>query len=102
MDVPDGATIIYWRFGMNLPFVVSADGLLAESGAGVSLLGRGIVLAKLADPIIERKVVSLPYSEALYLWSTGGRKLSGKHLRRALRHAQREPKSLPNLSAQCD
>ncbi len=70
--VPDGTSIVYWRSGLNLPFIASADGLLAESGAGVSLLGRGLVIAKLAEPILEREVFRLPYSETLYLLSTDG------------------------------
>ena len=72
--IPDGTTVIYWRSGLNVSFIASADGLLEKSGAGVSLLGRGLILAKLAEPIKEREVLRLPYSETLYLWSTGGRK----------------------------
>jgi len=71
--VPEGATIIYWRSGLNLPFISSADGLLDESGAGVSLLGRGMFLAKLAGPITEREIFRLGYSETIYLWSTNGK-----------------------------
>jgi len=71
--VPQGATIIYWRSGLNLPFISSADGLLDESGAGVSLLGRGMILAKLAEPITEREVFRFGYSETIYLWSTNGK-----------------------------
>ena len=71
--LPRGATIVYWRHGLGLPFVASADGLLDESGAGVSLLGRGIILGKLAEPVTEREVLRLPYSRTLYLWSTGGK-----------------------------
>jgi hypothetical protein len=70
---PEGATIIYWRSGLNMPFISSPDGLLEKSGAGVSLLGRGIMLGGLAEPIINRKIISLPYSKTLYLWSTGGK-----------------------------
>ena len=72
--IPEGATIIYWRSELNLPFISSADGLLDESGAGVSILGRGMLLAKLADPITEREIFRLGYSETLYLWSTNGAK----------------------------
>jgi hypothetical protein len=72
--IPDGATIVYWRSGLNIPFIASADGLLYESGAGVSLLGRGLMLAKLAEPIKEREIFRFGYSETLYLWSTGGKK----------------------------
>lgn len=71
--IPDGATIVYWRSGLNIPFVASADGLLDDSDAGVSLLGRGFMLAKLAEPIKEREIIRFGYSETLYLWSTGGK-----------------------------
>lgn len=71
--IPDGTTIIYYRMGMDVPFIASADGLLEESGAGVSLLGRGLFLAKLSDPILEREIFRFGYSERIYLWSTGGK-----------------------------
>lgn len=72
--IPDGTTIVYWRSGLNMPFVASADGLLEKSGAGVSLLGRGLFLAKLAEPIKEREIFRFGYSETIYLWSTEGKK----------------------------
>jgi hypothetical protein len=72
--IPKGTTIIYWRIGMDLPFISSADGLLEKSGVGVSLLGRGIMLAKYAKPIKEKELFRLSYSETLYLYSTGGKK----------------------------
>ena len=75
--IPDGTTIIYWRSGLDIPFIASADGLLEKSGTGVSLLGRGLMLAELAEPIKEREIFRLPYLETLYLWSTGGRKYGG-------------------------
>ncbi len=71
--IPDGITIVYWRSGLNLPFVASADGLLEESGAGVSLLGRGLMLSKMSDLLKERKIFVIGYSETLYLYSTGGK-----------------------------
>jgi len=71
--LPEGATIWYWRHGTHLPFVCSADGLLVRDQGKVTLLGRGVTLAALAGPIMDRKIVSLPYSKTLYLVSTGGR-----------------------------
>ena len=71
--LPEGTTIIYWRSGLNLPFIASADGLLEQSGTGVSLLGRGMMLAKFAEPIKEREIVRIGYSKRLYLYSTGGK-----------------------------
>jgi len=72
--IPDGVTIVYWRSGLNLPFIASPDGILENSGMGVSLLGRGMVLGAIADPILEREIFRFGYSETLYMWSTGGRK----------------------------
>lgn len=71
--IPDGVTIVYWRSGLNLPFVASADGLLEASGEGVSLLGRGIILGGLAKTITQREIFRVGYSETLYLYSTGGK-----------------------------
>lgn len=71
--IPEGATIVYWRMGMNLPFIASADGILEKSGSGVSLLGRGLILAKVAEPIKDKEIFRIGYSETLYLWSTGGK-----------------------------
>jgi hypothetical protein len=72
--IPKGATIFYWRMGLELPFIASADGILEDSGVGVSLLGRGLFLAKLANPILEREIMRIEYSESLYLISTNGKK----------------------------
>ena len=71
--IPDGVTIIYWRSGLDMPFIASADGLLEKSETGVSLMGRALMLAKLSEPIREREVFRLPYFQTLYLWSTDGR-----------------------------
>lgn len=70
--VPDGTTVLYWRIGTNLPFISSADGLILEKGQSVSLLSRGIVLGAVGEAIKDRKIINLPYSESLYLYSTGG------------------------------
>ncbi len=71
--IPDGLTIIYWRGNINLPFVTSADGILDKSGEGVSILGRGLLIAKLVEPIKEREIYRFGYSETMYLWSTNGK-----------------------------
>lgn len=72
--IPNGATIFYWRDGINMPFISSADGILVKSGAGVSLLGRGLLLGKLAEPIKDREIFRIGYSETIYLYSTEGKK----------------------------
>lgn len=71
--IPDGATIVYWRNGLNVPFVASADGLVVESGAQLSLLTRGMMLSTLAEPIRSREIVRFRYSRPMYLLSTGGK-----------------------------
>jgi hypothetical protein len=71
--LPEGATVWYWRYNTGLPFISSADGFLVDNQRGVSLLGRGSVLAALVEPITQLKIASLPYSKTLYLISTGGR-----------------------------
>lgn len=70
--VPSGVTIWYWRVGTSLPFIGSADGILLEKVGSVSILGRAVALSKLTEFLIERKIALLPYSETLYLISTGG------------------------------
>jgi hypothetical protein len=72
--IPNGVTIVYWRAGLNMPFITSADGLLNDSDNKVSILGRGLILANLSEPILKRKIFRFGYSETLYLWSTGGKK----------------------------
>ena len=71
--IPEGTTILYWRYDTKLPFISSADGLLLEQGQGVSLLGRGIVLGAIGELMEERKITNLPYSRTIYLISTGGK-----------------------------
>lgn len=65
--IPDGVTVWVWRTdAMN--FIDSPDAMCQRRIGGVSLLCRVAALAALSDKIIAR----LPYSETLYLWSTGG------------------------------
>lgn len=71
--IPEGTSIVYFRTGLNLPFIASADGILDKSGTGVSLLGRGVLIGKLAEQLKEKEIFRFGYSETLYLWSTGGK-----------------------------
>jgi hypothetical protein len=71
--IPDGATVLYFRLGLNVPFVSSADGILLDNDQDVSLLGRMVVLGKFGMEVKERKIMSLPYSQTMYLISTGGK-----------------------------
>lgn len=67
--VPEGRTLVIIRVH-NLHFVDSPDGFCQRHQDGVSLLCRGLILAKVVNeaPILLR----LPYSDSLYLISTGG------------------------------
>jgi len=70
--IPNGATVWYVRAGLKMPFIASADGMLLESGGGVSLLGRAMMMGAVQERIADRKILVLPYSQRLYLHSTGG------------------------------
>lgn len=67
--VPEGKTVIIPRTG-KLKFIDSADAICEREMSGVSLLCRGMALAQIANSKI---LLRLPYSETLYLWSTGGK-----------------------------
>lgn len=67
--VPEGRTLLIWRLN-TMEFVDSADAWCERQMGGVNLLCRGAVLAKLGKEDVI--IVRLPYSEALYLWSTDG------------------------------
>jgi hypothetical protein len=71
--IPDGTTLIYFRTGTGLPFLTSPDGLLLDNGSEVSLLGRAVSAAAIVKLTDGRRIVNLPYSRQLYLWSTGGK-----------------------------
>lgn len=71
--IPEGATVWYIRLGTKLSFVSSPDGMLLEMGQGVTLLGRAMVLGQMGDVVKQKKIISFPYSKALYLISTGGK-----------------------------
>ena len=67
--MPDGATVIVWRESGE-PFFNSPDAMCLERMGSVSLMCRGIAMAKgPADRILLR----LPYMEWAYSLSTGGK-----------------------------
>lgn len=70
--IPEGRTIWYIRVGLNLPFISSADGLLLTKDTGVSILGRGMMMASVIDLIGDKILLKLPYSKMLYKISTNG------------------------------
>jgi hypothetical protein len=68
--VPEGRTIVMRRTG-NLKFIDSADAVCERETGSVTLLCRGAILGSVADS--DRILAKLPYSEALYSMSTGGK-----------------------------
>lgn len=73
-SMPKGATYVYWRSGIDLPFIESADGYLEKKGYPVSAFARGTVLMKYTESIKQKQIVRFDYNETLYLHSTNGRK----------------------------
>lgn len=71
--IPDGVTIMYFRIGLNVSFISSPDGILIDNDQDISLLARMIIMGKFGETVNERKIVRLPYSETMYLISTGGK-----------------------------
>ena len=71
-SIPEGRTIWFFRTGLNIPFISSADGLLLKSEAGVSLFGRAMMIASVYSIIKDRTIAKLPYIRMLYLMSTHG------------------------------
>ena len=67
--VPEGRTLLIRRTA-RLHFIDSADAVCERETGGVSLLCRGAALAAIAKQ--DQVLAKLPYSERLYLISTGG------------------------------
>src|SRR5689334_3513146 len=61
-----GSTIWYWRVGVDLPFIASAEGVIEDKNDETSLLGRVADLAAAGPKVIDRKIISFPYSKTLY------------------------------------
>lgn len=71
--VPEGRTLLMWRTS-KLRFIDSADAVCEREMGSVNLLCRGAVLAGIANS--KAILARLPYSETLYLVSTGGSQYS--------------------------
>jgi len=67
--IPEGRTVILWRLD-SMKFIDSPDAWCKRRMGGVNVFCRGAVLAQVAKEGVI--IARLPYSEALYLWSTGG------------------------------
>lgn len=74
--VPKGTSVVYLRVGINLPFISSADGWLLDNNQSISLMTRALAMGKILELIADKKIISLPYSKNLYLYSTDGAEFS--------------------------
>ncbi|MFA5858003.1 MAG: hypothetical protein WC955_02940 [Elusimicrobiota bacterium] len=70
--IPDGATIWYWRYDTNIPFISLVDGILLRETGSINLLGRAIGLAAVSKKLEDKVIVRLPYCKLAYLVSTRG------------------------------
>lgn len=68
--VPEGRTLIISRLNKT-EFVDSADAMCERMQGGVSLICRGMLLSAVVEK--SKIYLRLPYSEWLYLVSTGGK-----------------------------
>jgi hypothetical protein len=72
--VPEGRTIVMLRLE-NIQFIDSPDAVCERLQGGVNLLCRAAVLGGVAENATV--IANWPYSESLYLISTGGKKYGG-------------------------
>lgn len=68
--IPEGKTLIISRLKQT-EFIDSADAMCERTQGGVSLLCRGMLLGAVAKN--SNIYLRLPYSESLYMISTGGK-----------------------------
>ena len=68
--IPDGKTLVISRLNVTR-FIDSADAVCERMQGKVNLLCRGMVLGKVGETATV--YARLPYSETLYMMSTGGR-----------------------------
>ena len=69
--VPEGRTVIILRLNKT-DFIDSPDAICDRLQGGVSLLCRGMTMAAVVEN--SKILVRLPYSDWLYLVSTGGKR----------------------------
>jgi hypothetical protein len=72
--IPEGKTLVILRMG-EMNFIDSADAYCQRVQGKVNLLCRMMVLGSIGKNGMI--LLRLPYSETLYLYSTGGRTYSG-------------------------
>lgn len=71
--IPEGKTLVILRLNKG-EFIDSADAMCERMQGGVNLLCRGIMLGAITEKT--KVLLRLPYSETLYLMSTGGKNYS--------------------------
>ena len=74
--LPDGVTIWYFRLGLNMPFISSADGLSLKHLGKVSLFSRMEAMSSVMGEIKDKIIFRLPYQKWMYSISTGGQEFS--------------------------
>lgn len=74
--LPEGTTIWYVRAGYDLPFITSPDGYSLDKTGSVSLMSRMGAISALMDVANEKKIARFPYSDSMYLKSTGGQRFT--------------------------
>jgi hypothetical protein len=67
---PGGGTVWYWRNGLDMDFISSADGMLIEEKIAFSFLSRPIMLIQALEEIDGRDIANFPYSDFLFRYST--------------------------------
>ena len=70
--IPDGVSIVYKRFGTNMDFIESPDGLSKRASGGVSVMGRLVAMGAFMKNFEDKIYFRMPYFKFLYLISTGG------------------------------
>ena len=70
--IPDGVSIVYKRFGTNMEFIESPDGLSKRASGGVSVMGRLVAMGAFMKNFEDKIYFRMPYFKFIYLISTGG------------------------------
>ena len=70
--LPEGTTIWYFRPGINMSLIESADGMLLKDEGSVTLLGRLLIISSVTDALEDRIICKFPYQKWMYKISTKG------------------------------
>ena len=61
--LPEGNVMLYWRLGLDIPFIASAEGVLEAQGEPSGPLAQAFLLAGLSEELGDRQILNLAYSE---------------------------------------